>query len=142
MADCAVNSQSDRSNSCQAVRRINNTLGHLSEPGNNVGMSESCSTESKLALPTPVSRFTSQVHWNGWGFRDTVMKLNDDRDVQVYGNRYLFSGTILPNFRPWVEEYVGIDTSRESPVQPRSQIVVPDPVISRDFLNGIEGRYA
>ncbi len=37
------------------------------------------------------------------------------------GNRYLFSGQVLPDLRKWLEEKVGLDVKKNAPPQDKIQ---------------------
>ncbi len=52
---------------------------------------------------------------NGWGFKDTDFFINEQGLVELSGSRYMFSGKVLPNFRKWCEDVVGLDIGDETP---------------------------
>lgn len=69
------------------------------------------------------------------------MKIGEDGNICVAGNRYIFSGTVLPHFRKWVEDEIGLDISRTSPPQNLDQIKLNDPIINEDFLKAIDNNH-
>ena len=52
--------------------------------------------------------------------------------MTITGNRYLFSNKYLPHFKPWVQDFVGIDFSKVTPKQ--SDIPILPPILNHAFL--------
>uniref|UniRef100_A0A6A7G5F9 Alkylglycerone-phosphate synthase n=1 Tax=Hirondellea gigas TaxID=1518452 RepID=A0A6A7G5F9_9CRUS len=108
-----------------ASLRLQRTVGHLIEQRDD---------------HQQVSSYTSTVRWNGWGFGDTSMVVNADGILEVTGDRYPFSGTILPHFRSWAETSIGLDIECESFSQDRSELVLPPPIRNSEFITAVESR--
>ena len=51
--------------------------------------------------------------------------------AELLGDRYLFSGKVLPHLRAWMEAQVGLDITRTSPPQPQMKAIPPP------FSNGV-----
>lgn len=80
------------------------------------------------------------VKWNGWGFDDTELVLNQRGQVELTGSRYLFSGRELPSLRKWMEENAGLNVEWTSFSQPHPTL--PEPVRNEKFLEAIKGAYS
>ncbi|CEL97045.1 unnamed protein product [Vitrella brassicaformis CCMP3155] len=94
--------------------------------------SSSSSTGSSLAG----RRALQHLKWNGWGFKDTRLRLNAASGlIELTGNRYLFSGHVLPDIRKFGEEDGGMTFDRrlntDTPVQ------VPQPTVNKPFVAAI-----
>jgi len=125
--------------------RLQRTVGHLTSlaaPHHQLTQGEEDKSSLDVASHDRVSRFTSLVRWNGWGFRDTSITLDPQTGLAcVTGNRYLFSGMVLPHFRSWAEDYIGLDINKTSLPQDRTSISLPPPVLNHKFLNSVKGAY-
>jgi len=112
------------------MERIVNLKGHLTQN----------QTTSEDAEPNE-QREKYRHDWfrvNGWGYNDTEFILDKDGLVKLTGNRYLFSGQVLPKFREWVEKEVHIDLSLVTPAQ--VEIPIKEAKINADFLNELKGK--
>jgi hypothetical protein len=69
----------------------------------------------------------SLLRWNGWGYSDTAFALNSEGLATLQGDRYLFSGQILPDLRKWMEEKIGLDIRATSPAQAKIQSMHSNP---------------
>src|SRR3989338_1530334 len=78
--------------------------------------------------------------WNGWGYKDTDFTMDDKKDVFVTGDRYVLSGQCIPDFRPWFENFTGLDTKYESPAQPwgEMQQKIHKPNICKPFVDELK----
>ena len=52
---------------------------------------------------------------NGWGYKDTEFRLEEDGTVRLTGSRYEFSGEKMPKFKEWVERVAGLDVNIRTP---------------------------
>lgn len=80
---------------------------------------------------------STATRWNGWGFSDTKLFINDNRVVELSGERYgeVFHAArdrTLPLLLPWAEKTLGIDISRRSPatILNVNDLVVIDPPVA------------
>lgn len=84
-----------------------------------------------------LSNHTPKHTWfkpDGWGFNDTKFMLNEKGQVQITGDRYLYSGKILPSFASWLKS-VGLDFETKTPSQ--ANIPVDPANKNLDFNNGL-----
>ncbi|KAF0686823.1 Aste57867_21383 [Aphanomyces stellatus] len=74
---------------------------------------------AQLRDSTPTTPSTlNEVRWDGWGYTDTSIFINDDGQVEFAGNRYeeIFpAARIMPSLRAWAEDKVGLDVNRKAP---------------------------
>ncbi|KAK5973335.1 Alkylglycerone-phosphate synthase [Trichostrongylus colubriformis] len=68
------------------------------------------------------------MKWNGWGYADSYFKLDQDGDVVLTGDKYDASGHKMVHFRPWFEEFVGVDLDYMTHSQRINDIEIPPPV--------------
>ena len=63
----------------------------------------------------------------GWGYADSVFERNDKTGkLLMTGNKYLYSGKVLPNIADWIEANVsGIDFNQPRPRQDDMEIDPP-----------------
>lgn len=78
----------------------------------------------------------SRLRWNGWGYDDTRFQLNHAGQVEISGNRYLYSGKVLPNVRPWFEAVLGLNINDTSPAQ--STMTVPPALLNEAFVQTLK----
>eukprot|EP01017_Pseudomicrothorax_dubius_P014782 TRINITY_DN1730_c0_g1_i1.p1 TRINITY_DN1730_c0_g1~~TRINITY_DN1730_c0_g1_i1.p1 ORF type:complete len:599 (+),score=172.14 TRINITY_DN1730_c0_g1_i1:1630-3426(+) len=91
--------------------------------------------------PRVIPRSKNKLDWfkdKGWGFRDTEFSLNKEGHVMLTGSRYLFSGYVLPELRPWAEKHLGLDIGVKTPAQ--NVVPVDPPILNEDFLAAIRGK--
>ena len=86
----------------------------------------------------------TKLNWfkeKGWGYKDTEFAI-DERTGQVglTGDRYAFSGKILPDFRAWAEANVGIDIQNYS--APQKSMEVDPPILNEDFLDSLNDNFS
>lgn len=91
------------------------------------------SSSSAAASLNPATR------WNGWGYLDTKLFINDNRVIELSGERYaeVFDAAkdrTLPVLLPWAEKMLGIDPSKTSPATNLdvNQLNVVDPPVEKD----------
>ena len=78
--------------------------------------------------------------WNGWGFSDSEFRLTESGQVELIGDRYLFSGREFPAFREWCERELGVDVTLETPAQQQLG-KIPEPRSNAAFLAAIKDSY-
>lgn len=77
------------------------------------------SSEDELQQPREPLALDSTTRWNGWGFADTELFVNDDSVIEISGARYpdLFENSgarTLPSLLPWAEGAIGLSLARKS----------------------------
>ena len=80
------------------------------------------------------------MRWNGWGFKDTEFFYDGAGSIGIKGQRYLYSGKLLPSLKPFMEATAGLDITKTSPSQEKPQTPHP-PQINGEFMSAIEGHY-
>eukprot|EP01137_Pigoraptor_chileana_P019586 Opistho-2@80798 len=136
----------DTSQQQRAVRRIQNTLGHLHPvdgalaPNTCAGKADdprnAVTTGDKAARAFPTRR-QDVLKWNGWGYADSKFQLNSNGQVELTGTRYSLGGQELPHLREWMEHVcdVRLDQRSESGPPP----TVPEPIRNEGFIREISG---
>ncbi|CAI2349846.1 unnamed protein product [Caenorhabditis sp. 36 PRJEB53466] len=74
------------------------------------------------------------LKWNGWGYTDSQFAINKQGHVTFTGKKYDISGKVMPHFRPWFENYLGIDLDFSTPTQKLSDVVIDAPIESEDII--------
>lgn len=100
-----------------AASRMRAIVQHIACSGNADRVSSAEATE--LQEPNEPLALNSATRWNGWGFADTGLFVNDDGVIEISGSRYpdLFehSGArTLPSLLPWAEGAIGLSLARKS----------------------------
>ena len=95
----------------------------------------SAASSAPSSAPHPDSASHANRHWNGWGFRDTEFTLTSSGDIALAGNRYAYSGRVMPHLRSWMEAKTGIDVQAASTSQ--REPVAPKPVVNEAFLRAV-----
>jgi len=76
--------------------------------------------------PNIVDDGEEETRWNGWGYRDCNLRVDEDGTVKLLGERYLDifprGQRDFPEFADWAESVLGLDL--ENPAEPLSG---PDP---------------
>eukprot|EP00936_MAST-01D_sp_MAST-1D-sp1_P002812 g2812.t1 len=118
------------------ARRVAILGAHLST---SVSSSPSAVTASSAAsLPMPALQ--DKRKWTGWGFTDTKLELREDGQVALSGARYphIFpSHRVVPKFRAWIEEKVGLDVRNTSPPPHTSVPSLPPVIEHHEFVEAI-----
>ncbi|MCX6045750.1 MAG: FAD-binding oxidoreductase [Chloroflexi bacterium] len=78
------------------------------------------------------------LHNHKWGFVDTAIVLQPDRTVTMTGNRYELSGTVMPEFIPFVEEMLGIKLDPRDTQQERTDKPIAEPIINEAFYQAVQ----
>ncbi|KAF0983696.1 hypothetical protein FDP41_007611 [Naegleria fowleri] len=107
--------------------------------GSAMGLSASSLSMMKMGASIPNKR-QKITKWNGWGYKDTDFVMDEKRDVYVTGDRYILSGHYVPDFRPWFENFTGLDTKYPSPPQSweEMQKKITKPIICKAFVDDIK----
>ncbi|ETV99885.1 hypothetical protein, variant [Aphanomyces invadans] len=74
--------------------------------------------DGQPAATASSSTSLNEARWDGWGYSDTSIFLNDDGQVEFAGTRYeeVFpAARVLPALRAWAEAKVGLDVRRQAP---------------------------
>ncbi len=138
-----------------ASRRLATLVAHLDPPASgaaaaNRDYSESCGccwgrfsffAPWDLTLHHTLAEYRNEsFKWNGWGFSDSEFSLSDNGEVQLTGDRYLFSGREFPAFRAWCEKELGVDITLQTPAQDELA-AVPESTVNDAFMSAIKDAY-
>ena len=77
------------------------------------------------------------LKWNGWGYKDSEFRVNENTVLEFTGTRYPIGSKELPYFSKWVQDILDVDLGKkiESQSIPKN---FPEPVISLEFLEAIQ----
>lgn len=94
------------------VARLRTILSQISAGGQPAPISTSSTLSTPLAL-SPATR------WNGWGYQDTKLFVNANKEIEISGARYaeVFANApdrTFPNLLPWAARRIGLDPERRS----------------------------
>lgn len=123
-----------------AARRVMATLKHLED----CNLARQVEPSDCSVRPMKFVKWSEDdLKWNGWGYEDTEFRLDEASGLAILaGNKYELSGKLFPKFRSWIEGFVdGIDVNEFNPPQEKEDVEIPDPILNRDFLDYIDGRY-
>ncbi|ELK32715.1 Alkyldihydroxyacetonephosphate synthase, peroxisomal [Myotis davidii] len=96
-----------------------------------------------LCPPQPHSpQFLSRqevLKWNGWGYNDSKFIFNKKGQAELTGKRYPLSGMILPTFKEWIENTLGVNvehkTTSKASLSPSD---TPPSIVNEDFLHELK----
>ncbi|XP_037379506.1 alkyldihydroxyacetonephosphate synthase, peroxisomal [Talpa occidentalis] len=79
------------------------------------------------------------MKWNGWGYSDSKFFLNKKGQLELTGKRYPLSGMILPTFREWIQNTLGVNlehkTTSKASLNPSD---TPPSIVNEDFLHDLK----
>ncbi len=81
-------------------------------------------------------------HNHKWGFIDTTIVLQPDRTVTMTGDRYELSGTVMPEFIPFVEEMLGVKLDPQDTKNERTDKPIAEPIINEAFYQALQQSFA
>ncbi|XP_073738100.1 alkyldihydroxyacetonephosphate synthase, peroxisomal isoform X2 [Callorhinus ursinus] len=145
---CAADRDRDR-----AGRRLRVLSGHLlGRPQEAVSTNEckarraaSAATAAPTAAPAAQESGTipkkrqEVMKWNGWGYNDSKFFFNKKGQVELTGKRYPLSGMILPTFKDWIQNTLGVSlehkTTSKASLNPSD---TPPSIVNEDFLHDLK----
>ncbi|XP_054976638.1 alkyldihydroxyacetonephosphate synthase, peroxisomal [Sorex araneus] len=79
------------------------------------------------------------MKWNGWGYNDSKFFLNKKGQVELTGKRYPLSGMVLPSFKEWIQNTLGVSlehkTTSKASINPSD---TPPSIVNEDFLRDLK----
>uniref|UniRef100_A0A452UN23 Alkylglycerone-phosphate synthase n=1 Tax=Ursus maritimus TaxID=29073 RepID=A0A452UN23_URSMA len=79
------------------------------------------------------------MKWNGWGYNDSKFFFNKKGQVELTGKRYPLSGMILPTFKDWIQNTLGVSlehkTTSKASLNPSD---TPPSIVNEDFLHDLK----
>jgi alkyldihydroxyacetonephosphate synthase len=77
----------------------------------------------------------------GWGYKDTEFVIDDKTGkIGLTGDKYVFSGKMMPDFRNWAETKIGIDISQTT--VPQKAMEVDPPTLNEAFLDNLDYNFS
>ena len=76
-----------------------------------------------------------------WGFKDSGFELIEEKSVTFSGDRYEVSGTVMPDFIPYIESVLGIDFNKEDQIEPVDSKPTQPPNIDQAFLESLKASF-
>ncbi|XP_077927153.1 alkyldihydroxyacetonephosphate synthase, peroxisomal isoform X2 [Halichoerus grypus] len=137
----------------RAGRRLRVLSGHLlGRPQEAVSTNEckapraaSAATAAPSAAPAAQESGTipkkrqEVMKWNGWGYNDSKFFFNKKGQVELTGKRYPLSGMILPTFKDWIQNTLGVSlehkTTSKASLNPSD---TPPSIVNEDFLHDLK----
>uniref|UniRef100_A0A8C7AV78 Alkylglycerone-phosphate synthase n=3 Tax=Neovison vison TaxID=452646 RepID=A0A8C7AV78_NEOVI len=137
----------------RAGRRLRVLSGHLlGRPQEAVSTNEckarraaSAATAAPTATPavqesgTIPKKRQEVMKWNGWGYNDSKFFFNKKGQVELTGKRYPLSGMILPTFKDWIQNTLGVSlehkTTSKASLNPSD---TPPSIVNEDFLHDLK----
>ncbi|ELW63774.1 Alkyldihydroxyacetonephosphate synthase, peroxisomal [Tupaia chinensis] len=79
------------------------------------------------------------MKWNGWGYNDSKFFFNKKGQVELTGKRYPLSGMVLPTFKDWIQNTLGVSlehkTTSKASLNPSD---TPPSIVNEDFLHDLK----
>nr|XP_012641333.1 alkyldihydroxyacetonephosphate synthase, peroxisomal isoform X3 [Microcebus murinus] len=79
------------------------------------------------------------MKWNGWGYNDSKFLFNKKGQIELTGKRYPLSGMILPTFKEWIQNALGVNlehkTTSKASLNPSD---APPSIVNEDFLHDLK----
>uniref|UniRef100_A0A7N4PV74 Alkylglycerone-phosphate synthase n=1 Tax=Sarcophilus harrisii TaxID=9305 RepID=A0A7N4PV74_SARHA len=99
------------------------------------------------AAPPPAAPESSSIpkkrqelmKWNGWGYNDSKFIINKKGQIEFTGKRYPLSGMVLPTFREWLQNVLGLNLDQRTTSKASLNASdVPPSVVKEDFLDDLK----
>nr|XP_019594889.1 PREDICTED: alkyldihydroxyacetonephosphate synthase, peroxisomal [Rhinolophus sinicus] len=137
----------------RAGRRLRVLSGHLlGQPREALSTNEckarkaaSAATAAPTATPAAQESGTipkkrqEVMKWNGWGYNDSKFFFNKKGQIELTGKRYPLSGMILPTFKEWIQNTLGVSlehkTTSKASLNPND---TPPSIVNEDFLHELK----
>lgn len=99
-------------------------------------------TDIKLFEPTNVESIVPKVRqellkWNGWGYKDSAFRVNENSLIEFTGTRYPIGNLELPYFTEWTKDVLGVDLLQHNPPQ-SLPTTFPVSILSNEFYDEIK----
>lgn len=76
-----------------------------------------------------------------WGFKDSGFELIGEKTVTFGGTRYEVSGTVMPDFIPYIESVLGIDFNKNDQISPVDKKPIQPSKLNQEFLEHIKSSF-
>ncbi|XP_058405300.1 alkyldihydroxyacetonephosphate synthase, peroxisomal isoform X2 [Diceros bicornis minor] len=137
----------------RAGRRLRVLSGHLLGRPREALSTNECKARKAAAAATAAPSATPSAQesgiipkkrqeimkWNGWGYNDSKFFFNKKGQIELSGKRYPLSGMILPTFRDWIQNTLGVSvehkTTSKTSLNPSD---TPPSIVNEDFLHDLK----
>ena len=72
-----------------------------------------------------------------WGHDDTFFEVNNEKIIELKGERYEFSSLTYPKFIPYIKEVLGVDITSVTPLSPQAEHLISEPVENAPFITAV-----
>ncbi|XP_051842098.1 alkyldihydroxyacetonephosphate synthase, peroxisomal isoform X2 [Antechinus flavipes] len=139
----------ERERDC-AGRRLRVLSGHLQGRAPAALVLNECRGRAPAAAPAappPAAPESSSIpkkrqelmKWNGWGYNDSKFIINKKGQIELTGKRYPLSGLVLPTFREWLQNILGLNLDQRTTSKASLNASdVPPSVVKEDFLDDLK----
>ena len=76
-----------------------------------------------------------------WGFKDSGFELTGEKTVTFSGSRYEVSGTVMPDFIPYIESVLGINFDKKDQISPVEVKPTQSSNLDQDFLDTLKNSF-
>ena len=76
-----------------------------------------------------------------WGFKDSGFELTGEKTVTFSGDRYEVSGTVMPDFIPYIESVLGIDFDKKDQISPVDKKPLEPSKLSPEFFDHLKSSF-
>ena len=76
-----------------------------------------------------------------WGFKDSGFELTGEKTVTFSGDRYEVSGTVMPDFIPYIESVLGIDFDKKDQISPVDKKPIQPSKLSPEFFDHLKSSF-
>ena len=76
-----------------------------------------------------------------WGFKDSGFELTGEKTVTFSGDRYEVSGTVMPDFIPYIESVLGIDFDKKDQISPVDKKLIQPSKLSPEFFDHLKSSF-
>ena len=76
-----------------------------------------------------------------WGFKDSGFELTGEKTVTFSGDRYEVSGTVMPDFIPYIESVLGINFDKKDQISPVDKKPIQPSKLSPEFFDHLKSSF-
>ena len=76
-----------------------------------------------------------------WGFKDSGFELTGEKTVTFSGSRYEVSGTVMPDFIPYIESVLGINFDKKDQISPVEIKPTQSSNLDKEFLDTLKNSF-
>ena len=76
-----------------------------------------------------------------WGFKDSGFELTGEKTVTFSGSRYEVSGTVMPDFIPYIESVLGINFDKKDQISPVEIKPTQSSNLDKEFIDTLKNSF-